>query len=154
VNAKVKRLGLAATVAALVIALDQATKTWALQHLASGPRHVIWTLQLNLQFNTGMAFSQARGSTPVVTVVALALVSVLVVVVLRTKGTGSALLLGMIIGGALGNLVDRLVRHHSGAVIDFIDVRWWPVFNVADAAVSIGAVLAILTGLIRERVRA
>jgi signal peptidase II len=52
--------------------------------------------------------------------------------------------LGLIIGGALGNLVDRLVRHHAGAVIDFVDLRWWPVFNVADAAITVGVVVAVM----------
>jgi signal peptidase II len=55
-----------------------------------------------------------------------------------------------VIGGALGNLADRLVRHHGGAVIDFIDPRWWPVFNIADAAVSVGVVLAIGHSLLSD----
>jgi signal peptidase II len=131
-------------VAAAVVALDQLTKTWALHHLRAGPRHVIWTLRFNLTFNTGIAFSQASGSTAVVTVVALAVVALLVVIARRTAGAVTGVVLGLIIGGALGNLVDRLVRHHGGAVIDFIDLRWWPVFNVADAAITIGVVVALV----------
>jgi signal peptidase II len=100
-----------------------------------------------LQFNTGIAFSQATGATTLVTVVALAVVVVLVVVAGRSRGTFSAIVLGLIIGGASGNLVDRLIRHHGGAVIDFIDPGWFPVFNVADAAVSIGVVLALVHGM-------
>ncbi len=131
-------------VAAAVVAVDQLTKTWALHHLRDGPRHVIWTLRLNLTFNTGIAFSQASGSTAVVTVVALVVVALLLVIARRTSGAVTAAVLGLIIGGALGNLVDRLVRHNGGAVIDFIDLRWWPVFNVADAAITVGVVVAIV----------
>jgi len=133
-----------------VVALDQASKTWALHHLRDGPRHVAWTLRLNLTFNTGIAFSEARGSTALVTVVALVVVALLVVIARRTSGTLTAVILGLIIGGALGNLIDRLIRHHAGGVIDFIDLRWWPVFNVADASITIGALLLVLNTLSRR----
>ena len=53
--------------------------------------------------------------------------------------------LGLVLGGAAGNLVDRLFRGHDGAVVDFIDLQWWPVFNVADMAIVCGAVLLVLT---------
>ena len=130
-----------------MVALDQASKTWALHHLRDGPRHVAWTLRLNLTFNTGIAFSEARGSTALVTVVALVVVALLVVIARRTSGTLTAVTLGLIIGGALGNLIDRLIRHHAGGVIDFIDLRWWPVFNIADAAITVGVVIAIVRSI-------
>jgi signal peptidase II len=57
-----------------------------------------------------------------------------------------AIALGLVLGGALGNLADRLIRGHGGAVIDFIDFQWWPVFNVADMAITIGAVLLVIAG--------
>jgi signal peptidase II len=143
------RRGLLITVVALaVVALDQATKTWALHHLRDGPRHVVWTLRLNLTFNTGIAFSQASGSTALVTVIAVVVVALLVVIARRTRGSATAVTLGLVIGGALGNLADRIVRHHAGGVIDFIDFRWWPVFNVADAAITTGVVLAIVRSLL------
>ena len=123
--------------------VDQATKAWALHHLRDGPHHVAWTLRLNLTFNTGIAFSEARGSTPVVTAIALVVVALLVVIARRTSGTFVAVILGLIIGGALGNLIDRLIRHHAGGVIDFIDFQWWPVFNVADAAIVVGVIILI-----------
>jgi len=130
-----------------VVVVDQLTKTWALHHLRDGPHHVAWTLRLNLTFNTGIAFSEARGSTAVVTAVALVVVALLVVIARRTSGTLTAVILGLIIGGALGNLIDRLIRHHAGGVIDFIDLRWWPVFNVADAAITVGVVIAIVRSI-------
>ena len=111
------------------------------------PRHVLGTLRFNLTFNTGIAFSQATGSTTLVTIVVLVVLTGLLVIASRTQGRGTAVALGLIIGGAIGNLVDRIVRQHTGGVIDFIDVQWWPVFNVADSAVSIGAVLAAVLSL-------
>jgi signal peptidase II len=128
-------------VAAAVVAADQTSKTWALHH-AMQPRHVIWTLRLAVTLNTGIAFSQATGSTTLVTVIAIGVLIGLLVVARRTRSTYTAVVLGLAIGGAVGNLADRLVRHHGGAVIDFIDLRWWPVFNVSDAAVTVGLLLA------------
>ena len=139
-----RRWLLIAGVALAIVVLDQATKTWALHHLRDGPRHVVWTLRLNLTFNTGVAFGQATGSTALVTVIAVGVVGLLLVIARRTGGAVTGVVLGLVIGGALGNLADRLVRHHSGAVIDFIDFRWWPVFNVADAAITVGVVLAVV----------
>jgi signal peptidase II len=135
---------LIAGVAGAVAALDQATQTLALQHLKLGaPRHLIWTLQFNLTFNTGIAFSQATGATVLVTVVALVVLAALVVIARRSSGTGMAVAFGLIIGGAVGNLIDRIVRHHSGGgVIDFIDFQWFPIFNLADASITVGVLLA------------
>jgi signal peptidase II len=143
-----RRAAVIVAVAAVVVAVDQLTKTWALHHLRNGPHHVVWTLRFYLTFNTGIAFSEARGSTAFVTAVALVVVALLVVIARRTRGIFTAVILGLIIGGALGNLVDRLIRHHAGGVIDFIDFRWWPVFNVADAAITVGVVLAVIRSLV------
>src|SRR5262249_12401379 len=62
----------------------------------------------------------------------------------RTAGWPAVVAMGLLLGGALGNLGDRLFRHHHGSVIDFIDLRWWPVFNVADSALTVGAFLLVL----------
>ena len=150
-SAPARRAALIGAVAAAVVAADQASKTWALHSLRHGPRHVVWTLRFDLTFNTGIAFSQATGSTAIVTVVALAVLAGLVVVAARTRGAYTAVVLGLVIGGAVGNLADRLVRSNQGGVIDFIDLRWWPVFNLADAAISVGVVLAVARGLFSSR---
>ena len=55
--------------------------------------------------------------------------------------------MGLLLGGAVGNLVDRLIRHNHSSVIDFIDLRWWPVFNLADASITVGALLLVLAGV-------
>jgi signal peptidase II len=134
--------------AAVVVAVDQATKTWALHRLSDGRTiHLIWTLRLALTFNSGAAFGLGRGVTPLL--VALAIVLIVLLVGLgrdasRRASAVSVVAMGLLLGGAAGNLVDRLARHHAGAVIDFIDLKWWPVFNVADASIVCGAVLLLL----------
>ncbi len=140
-----RRLSIVA-VGVVVLVADQMSKTWALRH-AQDPVHVIGTLRLFVQFNSGTAFGLGRDSTAII----VAGVVVLVVVLLglgrrasRTATWPAALAMGLLLGGAVGNLSDRLVRHHHGAVIDFIDLRWWPVFNVADSAITVGAVLLAL----------
>jgi signal peptidase II len=137
--------------AVVVVAVDQATKTWALHHTVE-PRHVIWTLRLALTFNSGAAFGLGRGKTTIFVLGAVALVVVLVGLGRRASRTATlpaVIAMGLLLGGALGNLTDRVIRHHHGAVIDFIDLQWWPVFNVADACITVGAVLLVLTGLLR-----
>lgn len=134
-------------IASIVVA-DQLTKHWALNRL-SGDRTIdlVGSLRFNLAFNRGMAFSQATGAGPVIG--ALGFVIVIVIVLwLRRSATGvAAVAAGMIVGGAIGNLIDRLFRGEAwlrGAVVDFIDLQWFPIFNIADSAISIGAVLMIL----------
>ena len=144
---------IAAAVGSAVVALDQVTKTWALHHLDNGHTiHIVGSLQLNLTFNPGVAFGLGKGSTSVI-----ALIGVVVLVLLATVGRAGitnrlqAVAVALVLGGAVGNMADRLVRHHHGAVIDFIDLQWWPVFNVADSAITCGAVLLVLSGLLHGR---
>ena len=138
------RLGRVLAVAAVVVAVDQATKSWALSALRDGPIHLFWTLRLNLTFNAGLAFSQGRGFTPLITAVAVALVAGLLWWSRQVTTPALAVATGLILGGACGNLVDRLVRDHGGAVVDFVDLQWWPIFNVADAALTCGAILVVV----------
>lgn len=144
-------------VAIVVVVADQASKTWALHRVPPPPgRHVVGPLWLVLTFNSGAAFSVGRGVTPVVEAVVVILVAGLVVFSSRagrSASTAVAVGLGLLVGGAAGNLTDRLVRHNHGAVIDFVDaVRvgghdWWPVFNLADAAIVVGVVILALSYL-------
>jgi signal peptidase II len=77
---------------------------------------------------------------------------VVVLILLGTLGRAGitnrlqAIAVGLVLGGAVGNMTDRLLRHHHGAVVDFIDLQWWPVFNVADMAIVVGGALLILSG--------
>lgn len=142
-------------IAAIVVAADQVTKHWAVNALNDGrERHVIGSLQWNLAYNTGMAFSRGQGLGPVIALLALLVVIVLIVSTARVENRASRIAAGLLIGGALGNLADRVFRGRGwlhGGVIDFIDVQWWPIFNVADIAVSTGAVLFALSSLIVPR---
>jgi len=137
-------------VAALVVLVDQLTKTWAVNALDDGHDvDVIWTLRFHLTFNGGMAFSQGRGLGPVIGIVAIIVVVILLVSLRRTGSTVAAVAVGLVVGGAAGNILDRLFRSGDGflkgEVVDFIDLQWWPVFNVADAAVVIGGILLLVS---------
>ncbi|MFV0307944.1 MAG: signal peptidase II [Desertimonas sp.] len=138
-------------IAAVVLLLDQLTKHWAVNALADG--HVIdvvGSLRFNLAFNRGMAFSRGTGLGPVIGIVALIVVVVLLVSIGRATSRWYPLAVGLIIGGALGNITDRLLRGEGwlrGGVVDFIDVQWWPIFNVADVGVTVGGALLLLTSL-------
>ncbi len=138
-----------------VIVADQLSKHWAVNRL-SGDRiiDVVWTLRLNLAFNSGMAFSRGEGLGPVIAVVAT-LVIVWLLVSLRTAGGRlNTFGIGAVIGGAAGNLIDRAFRQEGwlrGSVVDFIDFQWFPIFNIADSAINVGAAALILNALIASR---
>lgn len=125
-----------------MVAVDQLTKAWAVHRLPQGPVHVVWKLDLELALNTGSAFSLARGWAPVLAGLAVVAVVVLVAFVRRVTSTAMAVAVGLVVGGALGNLADRAFRSHGGAVVDFIALHFWPTFNVADAAIVVGAAWA------------
>lgn len=143
-----RRLALLWTVAVVVLALDIATKVLAVALLEPNkPVPIIgdvvtWTLVRN----SGAAFSFATGYTWVLTLIAISVVVGILVIGRRLVSSWWAVGLGMILGGALGNLVDRFFRGPGplrGHVVDFLSVGWWPVFNVADPAVVCGAVLLV-----------
>ena len=139
-----------------VLAADQLTKQWALAALDSGPRHVVGPLRLALTRNTAAAFGLGGAAVPFLAVAA----AVLVGVIAARGGTGGrwpvAIALGLVLGGAAGNLADRLFRSPGflrGAVVDFVDLGFWPVFNLADSAITCGCALLLVTGLPSRRAR-
>lgn len=133
-----------AGVATVAITIDQLTKSWAESHLQDQVRHVVGSLQLALTYNDGVAFGVGAGVAPLL--VAVAVIGLLVAFVGRHVRItfASAVAVGLLLGGATGNVVDRVFRGHGGAVVDFIDLQWWPVFNVADTCVVTGALLFVL----------
>ncbi|MGD0881726.1 MAG: signal peptidase II [Acidimicrobiales bacterium] len=139
------RMAVAAGVALAVVLADQLTKWWAVGHLAARPVHVVWRLDLALSFNTGSAFSLFQGATGVIVVVAVILVGILLILVWRAPTVARAATLGLILGGALGNLCDRFFRGDHGAVVDFVDFHFFPTFNVADSCITIGCILLALS---------
>ena len=135
-----------------MLLLDQLTKTWALSALDAGRTiDLVWTLRFRLIFNTGAAFSQGEGLGPLLAILVLVVVGLLVRLGARTGDPVARLCIGVIIGGALGNLADRVFRSGDGflggAVVDFVDLQWWPVFNLADAAVVVGGATIVLRGI-------
>lgn len=128
--------------------VDQLTKAWALEALDDRNIDLFWKLRFNLVFNSGMAFSKGGGLGPVLGIAALVISGVIISIGLQSKSLVHAIALGMIAGGALGNLLDRLFRSSDGflkgRVIDFIDAQFWPVFNVADIGVTCGVILLLI----------
>jgi signal peptidase II len=146
---------LTVAVAIAVVAVDQMTKAWAVNALDDRDVDVVWTLRLHLTFNGGMAFSQGRGWGPVISIVALVVVVILLASLRKGGSTLSAVAVGLVVGGAAGNVIDRLFRTGhgflGGEVVDFIDLQWWPVFNVADACIVVGGILLIVTSYVSAR---
>lgn len=141
-----------AAAAVVIYALDQLTKAWAVTSLTPGePRNLLGSLlRLNLIENPGAAFSIATGATWVLTIIAVGVVAVIVYSIRRLGSRGWAWALGLLLGGALGNLTDRLVRAPGpgrGHVVDFLELPHWPIFNVADSAIVSAAVLIVLLAL-------
>ena len=148
-----RRLRLLLAVAAVVLTLDLVTKVLAVRLLAPGqPVSIIGdTVTWTLVRNSGAAFSMATGYTWLLTLVASGVVVGIVWMGRRLVSPWWALGLGMILGGALGNLMDRFFRSPGplrGHVVDFLSIGWWPVFNVADAAVVGGAILLVLLSVL------
>ena len=139
--------------AALVIAVDQLTKQWALSTLEPGVRtHLIGRyLGLQITTNSGAALGLGEGYTWVLTLVVIAVVVVIIRVISKIRSRAWAITLGLLLGGALGNLADRLFREPGflhGHVIDFIAYWNWFIGNVADIAIVVAAVLLALLSLL------
>ena len=141
-------LRLLLSIAAAVLLLDIVTKVLAVRLLVPGqPVSIIGdTVTWTLVRNSGAAFSMATGYTWMLTLVAMGVVVGIIWMGRRLVSPWWAVGLGMILGGALGNLVDRFFRAPGplrGHVVDFLSIGWWPVFNVADPAVVGGAMLLV-----------
>ncbi len=139
-----KRWVLVGSVAVLVVALDQLSKSWAQSNLASRSISLFGPLKLKLEYNTGFAFSLGRGHPYVIALFVLLALVALVYATLKVEKTTMLVGIALLAGGALGNFVDRIFRNNGGGVIDFIYLGFWPTFNIADAAVVLGvAVIAL-----------
>lgn len=146
------RLGL--VVAIVVIVFDQATKWWIMAMVMQPPRIIPVTPFFNLVmgWNRGISFGLFDGDSAVnvwiLPLVALAIVAALVAWLRRVQGVWLASAIGLVIGGALGNVVDRL---RFGAVADFLDFHvagyHWPAFNVADSGITVGVTMLVLDSL-------
>jgi signal peptidase II len=140
------------TIAWTVWLVDFATKVWALNNLsASNPTKIIGDfLQLTLIRNSGAAFSLAQGATIIFTFFAIFVVGEIAYYAPRITSRGWSVVLGLALGGVLGNLSDRIFRspgYFTGHVIDWIELTHWPVFNVADTAIVVAAGIAVILSI-------
>jgi signal peptidase II len=142
--------------AGLTYMADRITKLWAERALAGRPPVTVipGVLQLNYTTNSGGAFGLGQSAPWVFAAATILVAAAIVASSFRLRSGPAAVALGLILGGAFGNLTDRAARGDgllSGRVVDFIDFHVWPVFNVADSAIVIGALLLAVGGLRRER---
>ena len=140
-------LRVAVSTALVVIGLDQITKAWAESSLDSNVELIGTFLELELTSNTGSAFGLFRGAGVFLGMAAIVAVVVVLVAIGNTRFRSEAIALGAIMGGAVGNLVDRIVRGDGfldGAVVDFVKLWWIPNFNVADASLFLGVVTLLV----------
>jgi len=135
---------LAFGLAALVLVVDRITTTVAEDHLR-GVVHVWGPFGLALSFNSGFAFSLFSGRAVPVTILLTAAVVVIAIVVARVRTVPQAVGGGLVLGGAAGNVSERLFGDHAGQVADFVTLSHWPTFNVADASVTAGVVVLVVT---------
>ncbi|HEX9716762.1 MAG TPA: signal peptidase II [Actinomycetota bacterium] len=140
----------------LVYLADRLTKMWAERALAGRPPITVipGVLQLNYTTNSGGAFGLGQSAPWLFAGATVVVVAAIVAASPRLRHGATAVALGLILGGGIGNLTDRALRGDgvlSGRVVDFIDFRVWPVFNLADSAIVVGALLLAVTGLRRER---
>ena len=132
--------------------LDFATKSWALNSLDSrNPVKLLGNfLQLTLLKNSGAAFSLAQGATVIFTIFAILVVAAIAYYSIKITSFGWSIVLGLALGGVLGNLTDRIFRSPgflTGHVIDWIQLPNWPVFNLADSAIVVAASIAVILSI-------
>jgi signal peptidase II len=151
------KVAVLAGVAVVVLALDAISKALVVANLTPGePVHVIGTLlQWNLLRNSGAAFSLGTGYTVVFTLLAIGVVTYIIRTARRLRSTGYAIAFGLLLGGASGNLADRLFRapgFFRGNVVDWIDVAHYDgVFNLADSAICCAGAMFVILALLGYR---
>jgi signal peptidase II len=140
----------AAAVAAVVVAADQLVKALVTASLERGEeRELVAGIKLVNVRNSGVAFGQLQDAGAIVAVlIGLAVVALVVFVARQVHRRLIWLPAGLLLGGALGNVVDRI---REGAVVDFVKLPYWPAFNVADAAIVIGVGAMLIDGLLPRR---
>ena len=147
-----RRVGTLLAVAVAVLGLDIASKAAVVAKLSGHQpvRLIDGFLQLHLERNSGAAFSFAPGLTIVFSLIAITVVVVILRSSRRIRSLPWAITLGLLLGGATGNLIDRIFRSPGvfrGWVVDWIQVPHWPVFNLADSAIVCGGILAVLLSI-------
>jgi signal peptidase II len=131
-----------------VVLVDQVTKSWALSRLDGGDQIDVidGAFSFRLTFNPGGAFGLGKEFPEFFLVATIVVIVAIVAWIGRSGETGLAIPLGLVLGGGIGNLIDRVVRDFDGRVVDFIDLHVWPVFNIADSCIVIGVALVLISG--------
>ena len=127
---------------------DYATKAWALIALDNEPKKILGTLlQFTLVKNSGAAFNLAGSFTAIFSVIAVLVIATIVRYAHMITSRGWLTCAGLLLGGVLGNLTDRIFREPGffiGHVVDWIQIPYWPVFNIADSAITVAALIAVI----------
>jgi signal peptidase II len=148
------RLNLAVIVVALVVtAIDAATKAWARHDLAHHSVHVVGFVWLRLEYNSGLSFSINSSGPIVTTIITLVIAFVVVLVGVNANRGLPTVGFGLLIGGGVANVIDRLAANPH-QVTDFIAVSTFPVFNVADIAITLGFITLMIAAVRGERLMA
>ena len=135
----------------LVLVIDQLSKLWIVNNFAPGESRVIWNKVLWLTYvqNQGAAFGILQGHSWLFFLCAILVMIILVVINSKQRLPATMqVIFGLIMAGAIGNLLDRLRLNY---VVDFFDLGWWPVFNIADMAIVCGAILLVIKLLWDEK---
>jgi signal peptidase II len=150
-----RRIAIATCSVVAIVVVDQLTKAWAVAALSDGPIGIIGrNVEFHLARNPGSAFGRFQGLTPLLAIGAIVASIFLARAVDRARDPFIVTGLILVLGGALGNFTDRIVRFPGvmrGYVIDFVRVGSFPVFNVADSCITIGATVLIVRSLFPPR---
>ena len=138
-------------VAGAVLAIDQITKQLALDNLTTPVDVIDGVFRLRLAFNSGGAFGLLQGLPGFFLIATTVVIALIVFWVRRLDDPRWVVPLGLILGGGLGNLADRVLRDLDGGVVDFLDFHVWPVFNLADSAIVVGVLTIFWLSFRSER---
>lgn len=129
-------------------------KAWALDNLADGPIVIIQDVfRLRLTFNTGASFSLFSNGGVIIAIIAIGVIGLIMYMLGDASRRIEAISLGLVLGGSLGNLIDRIFRGPGvldGAVVDWIDVQFFAVFNAADVFINVGVALLLYAAFVRR----
>jgi len=150
-----KHKAVALLVAVVVVAVDQITKAWALRSTPAGNGIDVipGVLRLRVSENAGVAFSMFQNAGTVLVIAIIVSVIVILFALRSSESWWQSITLGLVLGGAVGNLVDRFVRGSgflNGRVVDWIEPSFFATFNLADASITIGVILLLVVGVRRS----
>ena len=142
--------------ALIILAVDQVTKILVVAKLEDRePIELFWTLRLNVIRNKGASFSLGSEFTSLLAVIAILAAIAIFALSKSVKTPTTSAFFGVVLGGVLGNVIDRIFRSSggflNGGVVDFIDLQWWPIFNVADMALVVGLPILLFLRLQEDR---